>query len=79
MPYLTHPPCRDNSNNTWRRVQVMKLLFMQFSPICRLVTDIQKNIYGTQFYVVYHFRLAANLRIWESISPLPHASSWSVA
>jgi hypothetical protein len=27
-----HPPPLDNSNYTWRTVQVMKLLIMQFSP-----------------------------------------------
>jgi hypothetical protein len=26
------PPCRNYSNNTWRRVQTTKLLIMQFSP-----------------------------------------------
>jgi hypothetical protein len=28
----SHPPWFNNSNYTWRRVQVMKLLIMQFSP-----------------------------------------------
>jgi hypothetical protein len=27
-----YPPCVGNSNYTWRSVQVMKLLIMQFSP-----------------------------------------------
>jgi hypothetical protein len=31
MPCPSHPPWLDNSNYTWRRVQVMKLLIMQFS------------------------------------------------
>jgi hypothetical protein len=31
MPRPSHPPWRDNSNYTWRKVQSMKLYFMQFS------------------------------------------------
>jgi hypothetical protein len=31
MPSPSHPPWLDHSNCTWRRVQVMKLLLMQFS------------------------------------------------
>jgi hypothetical protein len=32
MPCPSHPSSLDHSNYTWRRVQVMKLLIMQFSP-----------------------------------------------
>jgi hypothetical protein len=32
MPCPPHPPWLDHSNYTWRRVQVMKLLTVQFSP-----------------------------------------------
>jgi hypothetical protein len=32
MPCPSNPPWLDHSNYTWRRVQVMKLLIMQFSP-----------------------------------------------
>jgi hypothetical protein len=32
MPCPSHPPWLDHSNCTWRRVQVMKFLIMQFSP-----------------------------------------------
>jgi hypothetical protein len=32
MTCLYHPPWLDHSNYTWQRVQVMKLLIMQFSP-----------------------------------------------
>jgi hypothetical protein len=31
MPRPPHPPRLDNSDYTWRRIQVMKLLIMQFS------------------------------------------------
>jgi hypothetical protein len=36
MPRPFHPSRLDYSNYTWRRVQVMKLLIMQFSPTSRL-------------------------------------------
>jgi hypothetical protein len=32
MPCPFHTPWLDHSNYTWRRLQVMKLLIMQFSP-----------------------------------------------
>jgi hypothetical protein len=35
IPSPSHPPLLDNSNYTWRRVQVMKLLIMQFPPTFR--------------------------------------------
>jgi hypothetical protein len=31
-PHLSHPSWLDHSNYTWRRVQVKKLLIIQFSP-----------------------------------------------
>jgi hypothetical protein len=31
MPCQSHPPWLDHSNYTWRTVQVMKLLIMQFN------------------------------------------------
>jgi hypothetical protein len=33
MSCASHPPSLDHSNYTWRRVQAMKLLIMQFSPV----------------------------------------------
>jgi hypothetical protein len=35
MPLPSHPPRLDYSNYTWRRVQITKLLVMQFSPFSR--------------------------------------------
>jgi hypothetical protein len=35
IPCPSHPLWRDHSNCTWRRLQVMKLLIMQFSPTSR--------------------------------------------
>jgi hypothetical protein len=38
MPRPPHPPRLDYSNYTWRRVQITKLLIMQFSPFsCHLI------------------------------------------
>jgi hypothetical protein len=38
MPRPCHPPRLNYSNNTWRRVQIMKLFIMQFSPFsCHLI------------------------------------------
>jgi hypothetical protein len=33
IPCPSHPPGLDHSDYTWRRVQVMRLLIIQFSPI----------------------------------------------
>jgi hypothetical protein len=32
MPHPPHPAGLDNSDYTWRRIQIMQLLVMQFSP-----------------------------------------------
>jgi hypothetical protein len=45
--YMTcppHPPWLDHSNYTWRRVQIMKLLIMQFSPTSCHFTSLGPNI-----------------------------------
>jgi hypothetical protein len=41
MPHPSHSSWRDNSNYTWRGVQVMKLLIMQFSP-----TSVNSPLFG---------------------------------
>jgi hypothetical protein len=42
MPRLSHPPRLNYSNNTWPRVQIMKLFIMQFSPFsCHLISSVQ--------------------------------------
>jgi hypothetical protein len=35
----SHPPWLDNSNYTWRTIQVMKLLIMQLYPTCFSLTN----------------------------------------
>jgi hypothetical protein len=42
MPCSSHPHWLDHSNYTWRRVQVMKLIIMQFSP-----TSFTLSVFGT--------------------------------
>jgi hypothetical protein len=43
-PCPSHPPWLDHSNYTWRRVQVMKLVVMQFSPTsCHFIKFLKNN------------------------------------
>jgi hypothetical protein len=51
MPCPSHPPWLDRSNYTWRRVQVMKFLIMQFSPIAYDLIP----FHSTYFLQHYHF------------------------
>jgi hypothetical protein len=44
MPCLPHPPWFDHSSYTWRRVQVMKLLIMQFSPTSSHFISLLSNL-----------------------------------
>jgi hypothetical protein len=43
MPLPSHPPRLDHSNYTWRRVQIMKLLVMQFSPFSRHLISLRSK------------------------------------
>jgi hypothetical protein len=47
MPRPSHPSWLDYSNYTWRRVQVMKLLIMQFSPTSCLFIPLVKIFSST--------------------------------
>jgi hypothetical protein len=44
MPCPSHPLWIDHCNYTWRRVQVMKLLIMQFSPTSQHFMCLRSNI-----------------------------------
>jgi hypothetical protein len=45
MPRQSNPSWLDHSNYTWRRVQVMKLLVMQVSPVsCQLLSKLQQRV-----------------------------------
>jgi hypothetical protein len=54
MARPSHPPRLDYSNYTWRRVQITKLLVMQFSPFSRhlipLLSTMAITIYKVQNY-----------------------------
>jgi hypothetical protein len=61
MPCPSHSPSLDHSNYIWRGVQVMKLLIMQFSPICHHF--IQCIIILIKIYSVFH---RTRLLVWLS-------------
>jgi hypothetical protein len=50
MPCPSHSPWLDRSNYVWRRVQVMKLLIMQFPPISRHSVCIKPVVTGPVFH-----------------------------
>jgi hypothetical protein len=53
VPCRSHPPLLDHSNYNWRRVQVMKLLIMQFSPTsCHFIP--LRTKYSAQHPVLKH-------------------------
>jgi hypothetical protein len=60
MTYPSHPPWLDHSNYTWRRLQVMKLLIMQFSRTSRHPT-----LGGSLVITAWH---VLRLRIEETAS-----------
>jgi hypothetical protein len=53
MSCPSHPPWLHNSNYIWRRVQVTKLLIMQFSPISRHFISLRTK-YSPQHPVLKH-------------------------
>jgi hypothetical protein len=53
MSSPSHPPWLDHSNYIWRRVQVMKLLIMMFSPIFHHFNSLLST-YSTQHPVLKH-------------------------
>jgi hypothetical protein len=53
MTRPSHPPRRDYSNYTWRRVQITKLLVMQFSPFSRHLFPLRSK-YPPQHPVLKH-------------------------
>jgi hypothetical protein len=53
IPCPSHPPWLDHSNYTWRRVQVMELLVMQFSH-----PPVTSSLFGPNFLLstlFFHF------------------------
>jgi hypothetical protein len=55
MPYPSHPPRLGHSKYTWRRVQVMKLLIVQFSPTSRHFISLRSK-YSPQHHVLKHLQ-----------------------
>jgi hypothetical protein len=53
MPWPSHPSSLDHSNYTWRRVQVMKLLIMQFFPTSHHFIPLRSK-YSPQHTVLKH-------------------------
>jgi hypothetical protein len=61
MPRPPHPPRLGYSNYTWRRVQILKLLVMQFSPLPLNITIKIKFIYIYEYIIciyIYIYNLA---------------------
>jgi hypothetical protein len=53
LPCPSHPPLLDHSNYIWRRVQVMKRLIMQFSPISHHCISLRSK-YSPQHSLLKH-------------------------
>jgi hypothetical protein len=70
MPCPSHPPWLDHSNYTWRGVQVMKLLIMQFSPTSCDFINLIVQMYSvfenipTETGVLHHIWAAEDNNLW---------------
>jgi hypothetical protein len=51
MSYVSHSPWLNHSNYIWRRVQVMKLLIVQFSPTSNYFVPLHPR-YSRQYLVL---------------------------
>jgi hypothetical protein len=58
MPCPSHPSWLDHSNDTWKSVEVMKLLIMQFSATRRELGEIN------------HSEAGSHILVWSASSPL---------
>jgi hypothetical protein len=58
MSRPSHPPRLHNFNYTWRRVQVMKLLIMQFSPTSCHFISLRSNLFSN----ILSLRSSLNVR-----------------
>jgi hypothetical protein len=77
MPRSTHPPRLDYSNYTWRRVQITKLLVMQFSPLSRHLIPLRsKFLLSTLFSNT--LSLCSSLNIRYQVSH-PYRTAWHVS
>jgi hypothetical protein len=66
MPRPSHPPWLHHSNYTWKRIQVMKLFIMQFSPTsCRFIS-LHSNILSSLFS--NSLNLCSSLNVKDQVS-----------
>jgi hypothetical protein len=65
MPHPSHSHSLDHSNYTWRRVQVMKLIIMQFSPTYHFIP--LRSKYSPQ-HPVLTLSLCSSLNIRDQVS-----------
>jgi hypothetical protein len=66
MPCPSHPPWLDHFNYTWLRVQITKLLIMQFSPTSRHFS--LRSKYSPQHPVLKHPSLCSSLNVRDQVS-----------
>jgi hypothetical protein len=66
MPCPSQLPQLDHSNYTWQRVQLTKLLFMQFSPHCHFIP--LWSTYSPQHPVLKDLKLCSSLNIRGQVS-----------
>jgi hypothetical protein len=59
----SHPPWPDHSNYTWRRVQITKLLIMQFSPTSRHFISLRSSTLFSDTLI-----LCSSLNIRDKVS-----------
>jgi hypothetical protein len=67
MPRPSHPPRFDYSNYTWRRVQITKLLVMQFSAFSRHLISLRSK-YPPQHCVLNNLCLCSSLNVRDQVS-----------
>jgi hypothetical protein len=76
MPCPSHPPSLDHSNYTWRRVQVMKLLIVQFPQ-----TTVTSSLFGPNILLSTlpsnTLSLCSSLKNWDQDSP-PHINTGKI-
>jgi hypothetical protein len=69
MPCPSHSPSLDHSNYIWQRVQVMKLLIMQFSPPSCYFVPLRSK-YPPQHPVLTPPSLRSSLNVRDQVSRL---------
>jgi hypothetical protein len=73
MPCLSHPPWLDNSNYTWPRVQVIKLITTQFYPPVYDFISLRSK-YCPQHPDLRHRQSISSLNVRDKVSH-PHKTT----